>query len=290
MIDIESIIRNEINVPVSDDLSLYKSIETKKLYTPKIRKIVNDNVPKLDYAVNNKILKEINETGYSVVDNFLSENEVDYIANFISQFKGYNFHTPNRAYNTKPEFYNNDLDWNVCSYKMNHMLQNPFILNLILRKDIISIVQEYLGCLPTFSGVNIWWSKFTGEKFHTQNLHRDYDDFKFLTFFIYLSDVNDENGPHVYYENTHNGSENMDKKVVVKGKKGTAIFGDTYALHYGQPLQSNDRLLYWTRYTLHKSNNFYRDKNHEFIQEESVFFDSIDDNYINRHLLHAFMK
>ena len=76
MIDIESIIRNEINVPVSDDLSLYKSIETKKLYTPKIRKIVNDNVPKLDYAVNSKILKEINETGYSVVDNFLSENEV----------------------------------------------------------------------------------------------------------------------------------------------------------------------------------------------------------------------
>ena len=127
MIDIESIIRNEINVPVSDDLSLYKSIETKKLQTPKIRKIVNDNVPKLDYAVNSKILKEINETGYSVVDNFLSENEVDYIANFISQFKGYNFHTPNRAYNTKPEFYNNDLDWNVCSYKMNHMLQNPFI-------------------------------------------------------------------------------------------------------------------------------------------------------------------
>lgn len=290
MTNIEDLIRTKIDVPISESLDLYKDAEQRKKYASMIVETVNENVPKLDLVCNQDVINSINKTGYAVIENFLSDSEVDYIVNYISQFKGYHFHTPNRSFDQNPKKYDSNLDWNVCSYKMNHLIQNPDILKLVTRPDIISVAQEYLGCLPTLSNVVMWWSKANGESFHTQNIHRDYDDFKFLTLFIYMTDVTDENGPHVYFPGTHNGEENSENKVVITGKKGTAIFGDTFALHYGHPLIQGERLLFWTKYSLHKSNNFYRDKNQEFEQEPSVFFDVLDDNPVNRHILHAYTK
>lgn len=290
MTKIESIIRNTLNLPVSDDLSLYKNVEDKKLYSDKICEIVNNNIPKIDHSFDKKVLNDLKETGYSIVENFLTDDEVLSLKDYVSNFKGYQFHVPNRANNQIPEKYSDELNWNICSYKMNHLFHNPFLIKLMTRPDIVALAQEYLGCLPVVAEMNIFWNKFTGEKFHTQNVHRDYNDFKFLTVFIYLTDVDDDNGPHVYYPKTHNGEEVSEEPVVIKAKAGTAIFGDTYALHYGKPLEKGQRLLFWSRYSIHKSNNFYRDKCEEYLQEPSVFFDVLDDNLINRHLLSSFIK
>jgi len=286
--NIEKIIREELNLPVSDDLSIYKDLQNREYYAPKIAEIVNAHVPKINHPYDQNLLNQIKETGYAVVENFLSQDEINEIVKFTENIKGYQFHVPNRAFNNKPEFFSDDLDWNICSYKMNHLLKNHFILKMITRPDIVALAQEYLGCLPTLTSVSMWWSKFTGNDFHTQKIHRDYDDFRFLAFFIYLSDVDDDNGPHVYYKNTHNGSEDISEKVVIRGKAGTAIFGDTYAYHHGQPLNSGKRLLFWSRFTMHRNNNFYRDKDTEYMLEPNMFFDVIDDNEINRHLLSAF--
>ncbi len=290
MTKIESIIRNSLDLPVSEDLSMYKSVESKNFYAEKICDIVNSEVPRIDHDFDKRVLEEIKENGYSVVENFLSSDEVSKLREYLDNFKGYQFHVPNRANNQTPEKYSSDLNWNICSYKMNHLFQNPFLVKLMTRPDVVSLAQEYLGCLPVVAEMNVFWNKFTGEKFHTQNVHRDYNDFKFLTLFIYLTDVDDENGPHVYYPKTHDGADISEDAVVIKGKAGTAIFGDTYALHYGKPLESGQRLLFWSRYSIHKSNNFYRDKCEEYVQEPSVFFDVIDDNLVNRHLLSSFTK
>ena len=288
--DIESIIREKINMPPSDDLSLYKNKDSREKYHQEIVDIVNQNVPKIDFPANKKILDDLNNTGYSVIENFLSPQEIKSIAEFTEHLKGYKFHTPNRAFDRTPKKFTDDLDWNVCSYKMNHLMHNPQILKLITRPEIVATIQEYLGCLPTITSVSAWWSKYTGEDFHTQKIHRDYDDFKFIAFFIYLTDTDENNGPHVYYSNTHNGSDDMSEKKIITGKAGTAIFGDTFALHHGSPLNEGKRLLFWSRYCLHKNNNFYRDNCHEYVQEANMFFDIIDDNPVNRHVLHAFTK
>jgi hypothetical protein len=288
--DIELIIREKINMPSSDDLSIYKMKDLREKYHSDIANIVNEYVPRIDNPVNEKILRDLRETGYSVVENFLSPEEVKNIVEFTSNIKGYKFHTPNRAYDKTPKKFDKDLDWNVCAYKMNHLMHNSQILNMITRPDIVATIQEYIGCLPTITSVSAWWSKYTGETFHTQNVHRDYDDFKFVAFFIYLTDTDENTGPHVYYSKTHNGSDDMSDKKIVTGKAGTAIFGDTYALHHGNPLNEGQRLLFWTRYCLHKNNNFYRDQCQEYVQEANMFFDIIEDNEINRHLLHAFIR
>lgn len=288
--DIQSIIRKELDLPACDDLSIYKSLENKEYYTKRINEIVNSYIPKTEHPYDQKALSQIETEGYAVIENFLTEEQIDKIVELSKTVKGYNFHVPGRAFNTTPEFYTDNLNWNVCAYKMNHLLSNPTILNIITRKDIVSLMQAYLGCVPTITSVSMWWSKYTGQEFHTQKLHRDYDDFKFLAFFIYLSDVDDNNGPHVYYKNTHKGSEDMSEKVVIKGKAGTAIIGDTFALHHGQPLNSGERLLFWSRYTLHKNNNFYRNNDAENMLNKNMFFDIVDEDIVNRHLLSAFIK
>lgn len=288
--NIEKIIREKTQIPISDDLTVYKSLENRAKYTQQIVDIVNEHTEKIQSAFDESILNEVEKTGYCVVENFLSQDEINEIVKFTEDIKGYQFHVPGRAYNTVPQKFSDELDWNVCSYKMNQIFRSPYILKLMTRPDILSLAQEYLGCLPTITAVNLWWSKYTGESFHTQKIHRDYDDFKFLAFFVYLSDVDDNNGPHVYYKNTHKGSDDMSEKVVITGKAGTAIFGDTYALHHGQPLNSGKRLLFWVRYSLHKNNNFYRNNDHESVLKANMFFDIIDDNPVNRHVLSAFIE
>ena len=286
---LENTIRKELDLPISDDLQIYNSLPNKEYYTKKINEIVNNYIPKIEPSYDPSLLETIERDGYVVVENFVSQEEVDKIINFTKEIKGYQFHIPNRAFNTTPEFYNENLNWNVCSYKMNHVLTNPTILKLLTRRDIVSLAQDYIGCLPVIGSTGLWWSKYTGEEFHTQKIHRDLDDFKFLAFFIYLSDVDDENGPHVYYKNTHKGSHKMDEKVVVKGKAGTAIFGDTYALHKGQPLNSGDRLLFMTRYTLHKNNNFYRNLDSKLMLPHNMFFDIVEENEVNKRLLSSYI-
>lgn len=286
---VEKIIRDKIQIPISDDLTVYKSMENKLKYTDIIVETVNEIVEKIDTPYDKNILDEVEKTGYCVVKDFLSKDEIDEIVKFTESIKGYQFHVPGRAYNVVPQKFTDDLNWNVCSYKMNQIFRSPLLLKLMTKPEIVSLAQAYLGCLPTITAVNLWWSKFNGESFHTQNIHRDYDDFKFLAFFIYLSDVDDDNGPHVYYKNTHKGSDDMSEKVIVTGKAGTAIFGDTYALHHGQPLNAGKRLLFWVRYSLHKNNNFYRNNDQECVLKANMFFDIIDDNTTNRHLLNAFI-
>jgi hypothetical protein len=290
MSNLDSLIRNNLDMPISEDVSIYKDVKNKKKFTNEICEIVNTKINKTVQPYDKDILEDIRTNGYAVVENFISSDEIEELKKYISNFKGYQFHIPNRSFNKIPEKYSSDLNWNVCSYKTNHLLHNPFILKLMTKPEIISLVQEYLGCLPMISGLNIWWNKYTGQEFHTQKLHRDYDDFKFITMFIYLTDVNTKNGPHVYYPKTHNGEDPSAEPIEITAKAGTAIFGDTYALHYGKPLEEGERLMLWTRFSLHKNNNFYRDGSEEYMQEPSVFFDVIDDNDTNRHVLRAFTK
>jgi hypothetical protein len=129
--NIEKIIREELNLPVSDDLSIYKDFQNREYYAPKIAEIVNAHVPKINHPYDQNLFNEIKETGYAVVENFLSQDEINKIIKFTQNIKGYQFHVPNRAFNNKPEFFSDDLDWNICSYKMNHLLKNHFILKMI---------------------------------------------------------------------------------------------------------------------------------------------------------------
>ena len=80
----------------------------------------------------------------------------------------------------------------------------------------------------------------------------------FLKVFIYLSDVSEINGPHIYVENSHkdnnigdelryyNDSEitqSNNKIKYILGKKGSIFFEDTFGMHKGGIISHGYRLM-----------------------------------------------
>ena len=70
------------------------------------------------------------------------------------------------------------------------------------------IALNYLGCIPRFFGVNLWWTfpvtpNRQDQLRHAQFFHRDIDDFRFLKFFFYITDVQKGDGTHWIVRGSH---------------------------------------------------------------------------------------
>ncbi len=217
--------------------------------------------------------------GYIPLGRLLDQTQVNEIHSYLEDkdvctshvvYPGAEFHPQDRA--------------QFNCFKLEDILGCPHLLELALRKDILQIVNGYLGCIPTLYSMNTWWSRAGYRKAGPQDFHRDMDDFRFLSLFIYLTDVDYEAGPHVFIRGTHGikelerlvgtevalsmfppaakngyGYNNLydthlnDYKETLVGNAGEAYLIDTYGIHKGEPLVSKDRLVIWLRYGLHKN-------------------------------------
>ena len=124
----------------------------------------------------------------------------------------------------------------------------------------LEIAKKYLNTNPVLTSVNMWWSTNYLKKADSeaaQMFHFDLDRIKWLKFFIYLTDVNINSGPHVYVSGTHkpfskpykfmlrgykrildeeiNNSYEQSRINTICGDKGTIIIGDTSCYHKGLP-------------------------------------------------------
>jgi hypothetical protein len=91
------------------------------------------------------------------------------------------------------------------SYRLADVIAAPFLPELANDARLLAIAERYLGCTPTLYSLNAWWS-FPGRARPanvSQSFHRDLDDFRFCTLFLYLTDVGERGGPHVYVRRTH---------------------------------------------------------------------------------------
>ena len=132
------------------------------------------------------------------------------------------------------------------------------------------IALKYLGCVPKFLGVNLWWTYPTtpnkaDQLKHAHYFHRDIDDFKFLKFFFYLTEVERDDGGHWIVAKSHKkaphirtkdrfitrrfeddeiveyyGSENI---IEVIGQAGTGFSEDTLCVHKAATPSNNPRLI-----------------------------------------------
>lgn len=288
--NIDEIIRKELQIEKDVSVELYKNSDSRQEASKKIIELVNNHIDQIP-SIHEKYLEdELKDKGCVLLENFMSEDQVDEILETIKNAEGYNNHIAATAYNKEPKIFSEDLEWNILSYTPDILLKSKTILNIFVNPKILSLIQSYLGCFPTLYSFNCVWSKFNGQEYRTQNIHRDFDDFKFLALFVILTDIDDNNGPHVFYPKTQDGSEISEAPVIVKGKKGTAFLADTYAYHNGMPLVSGQRCLLWIRYGLYVNNIHYKDKNNLFAQNEKDIFNQIENNDHNKYLLRAFIN
>ena len=143
----------------------------------------------------------------------------------------------------------------------------PGLLALANRPDILEVVSPLLGCKPTLGYLAAWWSYPTalGAQ-QAEHFHRDVDDWRFVKLFVYLTEVGQHNGPHVYvkYSAVHGalrdirrltdeevlqafGAENV---IRITGRAGEGFLEDTFGVHKGQPVSQGKRLIFQAVYSM----------------------------------------
>lgn len=262
----------------------FKEIHPLVNYSSRIDTI-NSIVDKVNELIpsNRRISNDIKYFGYTSLGQVLNNNQVKDIKEYLLTKLAYDSHVPpgTSGLNTIENIRRRKAS--AC-YPLQDILTCPHILETALNRDILGIAEDYLGCVPTIYSINAFHT-FTGHP--TEGIkvfHRDADDARFLCLFIYLVDVDDNTGPHVYIKYTHNElsfgnavgnidlrnqifppammtghgndvlfnehlSEHMD---TLMGPAGTGFFADTFGLHRGSNL-TKDRMILWIRYGLHKN-------------------------------------
>jgi hypothetical protein len=109
-------------------------------------------------------------------------------------------------------------DYSMAGYTYAQVLRAPHLLDKFNDPRLIDLIEEYMGCVPTLYSLNAWWSFPANrpELIHSQYFHRDIDDWRFLTLFLYLTDVDGLGGPHQIIS----GSQTIDgmNKLLAKAK------------------------------------------------------------------------
>ena len=282
---IENILKAEKEQSFFNEDHFQTTYPEKELFSYKISKLTSELLgsiyPKYDFKNSDSkilynedfvktVLNQLNDKGYYILENGLNEKECDEIIAAISNkdfvlkkssklVKGFN----------KKNIYN--IKGNTCWIEnQQNILEIPAIQNLLMNPNFLSIAQEYLGAIPIHCQANCWWSiHFADNKQslskNAQLFHQDKEFIKFLKVFIYLNDVENDNGPHSYISGSHkNYVDHVPEKylfshrlsdeyltsqyskeeiISMTGKKGTIIIEDTSGFHKGVPVVKGYRLL-----------------------------------------------
>jgi hypothetical protein len=187
----------------------------------------------------------------------------DTIKKQISNFPIYKGHIKNDLYSDGAPIINYNIEdlQGIYCWSMQDLVKCSSVTSIASNPLVIDMVANYLGCLPTCYGINCMLS--VGTSGHgTTFRHRDLDDFKFLSLFVYLDDVDLRNGPHAYELGTHKGVEGSsigstlspvdENPKILTGLAGDAFIEDNWGIHYGMTLQPGAfRRCLWVRYGLY---------------------------------------
>ncbi|BAZ18058.1 hypothetical protein NIES4071_99400 [Calothrix sp. NIES-4071] len=132
---------------------------------------------------------------------------------------------------------------------------------------LLEIATQYLEREPVHQGSLLWWS-FPGERTYQQLssngqlFHYDLDDYRFLKFFFYLTDVDEQSGPHICVRGSHKQKKlshlilrkretdediikyyGLESLVTICGKAGFGFVEDGFCFHKGVPPINKNRLI-----------------------------------------------
>lgn len=139
------------------------------------------------------------------------------------------------------------------------------------------VAQRYLGSVPLFLGCNLWWTypvhpNRAEQLKHAHFFHRDIDDFRFMKYFFYLTDVEPGDGGHWFVSGSHRKSPHIQLRdrfvtrrfedseigafydrsdiIEVVGPKGNGFSEDTLCVHKAASPTRNPRLMLQLQFAL----------------------------------------
>ena len=212
------------------------------LYNPNIVDASNKYLTRTQCGI---ILNELHTEGYSIVHDAFSRSFIE---------------------NLKANVFNN-LGYNKSGVVARIMASRESLLKCNLLKELSTsndfkyIASMYIGCDATLNRLAAWRTIFNQTSIDLSGdammYHYDHDHNRHLKFFVYITDVYKDTGPHVYIPNTarknipsfvyHSGrysDEEIKKNGLqsreIIGQAGTLIVADTQNLHKGTPIHSSN--------------------------------------------------
>lgn len=151
---------------------------------------------------------------------------------------------------------------------MTDVVANADVQALLCDLSILSVAQSYLRARPIADVLAIWWTTAFNAKpsaAAAQYFHFDMDRIKWLKFFIYLTDVGPETGPHVFIAGSQR-TGGIPQRLLERGyarlpdedvhpcfpetkfvefnaPRGAILAEDTRGLHKGKHVAHGDRLM-----------------------------------------------
>ena len=157
------------------------------------------------------------------------------------------------------------------------------------------IADKYIGKQAQYTGASLFWTfpirgaSHDCDQQQFSHFHYDIDDLAGLRFCFYLTDVDDDNGPHLCIRGSHvkksllhlvnlftriQPAEKLrkfygaDKFVSIMGNSGTGFIEDTFCFHKGIVPQYKPRLLLQLHFAAHNygKSNYLDDRDPEILQ------------------------
>lgn len=289
------------------------------------------NPPILDQAEEDRVtvhFEELKEDGITRLGPLLSPQQASEIRGHLAHCPVFGGGTVNSGTKTGWEPISEAKKKHAqCSYKLNDLVEAPHLLEMMSSPVMIRLATRYLGAPPTIFSPNLFWSFSHSKKASAgQVIHRDWDGFRHLALFVYLVDVDKENGAHQYLKKSHAldsinelllreegkselpsksdlfyyhfddpcpGNERLlslfsEEEVSLSGVAGEAFLVDPFGLHRGHPLIKGERLLFWARYSFYHNGNAV-DISRSLIPMESVR-QRIPNDRLHKYMLRTFIE
>ena len=203
------------------------------------------------------------KNGYLIIDNFLSNHEIDEILNKLNKFQVFDPWDSTKGYFDPSH---PPLGTHVGYYKKSDLNTIEILDKIINDPQLNSYISKYVGRNFKCTNKASWWTFGNNENpQEAELLHRDIDNILWLKVFIYLTDVDSNCGPHVFIPSSHRKNRFLRFKrftdteaqrefgdlAYFTGKKGTLIMEDTFGLHKGQHIKTNNnRLIFQLQYSI----------------------------------------
>ncbi|MGB6300658.1 MAG: hypothetical protein WBF90_31405 [Rivularia sp. (in: cyanobacteria)] len=151
----------------------------------------------------------------------------------------------------------------------------PSVNKIVQDATLIEIARKYLGYYPTLITRHLTWSfasdldeAETQKLYPPTNFHYDVAGFNFVTVSFFITDVDENTGPHIMIEKSHNCKPlkmlfrsniqkeadvwhyyNRSKELTITGKAGFGFFQDPCCIHRLKLPKNGNRLILQIRYS-----------------------------------------
>lgn len=212
-----------------------------------------------------RVVAQVERDGFAVLEHRLPEAVCRSLESLATT-------TPARAADGSQVVMATAADLEAPRYDLDELdlLKDPAVQRLVVDPSLHDLAAAYLGGEAVSDMTAMWWSVARpggASASAAQLFHTDRDRLSFVKFFVYLSDVDDRHGPHVYVRGSHRhlprgiradrryaddeiiAAYGEDALVSIDGARGTVFVADTSGLHKGLPPQIGRRLVFQVEFT-----------------------------------------